>query len=152
MSGVDDKATPEGTTAGETAAEEPAPAAEEPAPAAESSAEDSGEPAAGSEPAPAAEGPAPPAPISRPNASAIAALIFAILGLVGLLPIIGSVLAVILGRVGMREAARGAEASPGTVATRGGRGMAIAAFVIGVLTLALIAVATASLAVWAYLA
>ena len=101
---------------------------------------------------PAGEESAPPAPTSRPNASAIAALVFAVLGLVGLLPIIGSVLAVILGRVGMREAARGAEAPPGTVATRGGRGMAIAAFTIGVLTLTVIAVATAALAVWAYLA
>ncbi|MFM9134118.1 MAG: DUF4190 domain-containing protein, partial [bacterium] len=141
------------TAARSPAAELDAPSTEELSHATAEDSPETAEPApATEEPSPATEEPAPPLPTSRRNASAIAALVFAILGLIGLLPLIGSVLAVILGRVGMREAARGLDAPPGAVATRGGRGMAIAAFIIGVLTLTVIAVATASLAVWAYLA
>jgi hypothetical protein len=60
------------------------------------------------------------------------------LGLIGLLPIVGSVLGFVLGRVAVRKAASGP--------VRGGRGLAIAAVIISVLALVLIALTVAAYA------
>lgn len=73
----------------------------------------------------------PAAPTPRPSWIGVWALAMSLLGLVGLLPIVGSVLGIVLGRVAIRRA----DAGP----VRGGRGTCVAAFVIGLVTLAVIA-------------
>lgn len=60
------------------------------------------------------------------------------LGLIGLLPIIGSVLGFVLGRVAIRRA--------DTRRVKGGRGLAVAAVIISVITLVVIALAIAAYA------
>ena len=75
---------------------------------------------------------------SRPSWIGIWALVCALLGLLGLLPIVGSVLGIVLGRVALRRSATGP--------VRGGRGLAVTAFAIGVVTLALIVLLVAAYA------
>jgi len=75
---------------------------------------------------------------ARPSTLGIWAFILAMLGLIGLLPIVGSVLGFVLGRVAVRKAASGP--------VRGGRGLAIAAVIISVLALVLIALTVAAYA------
>ncbi len=80
----------------------------------------------------------------RRGSLGIWAFVLAILGLVGLLPIIGSVLGFILGRVAVRQA--------DTRSLLGGRGLAVAAVTISVITLVIIALSVAAYAlVVAYL-
>ncbi len=74
----------------------------------------------------------------RPSALGIWAFVLAMLGLIGLLPIFGSVLGFILGRVAIRQA--------DTRRLRGGRGLAIAAVTISVITLVVIALSIAAYA------
>jgi len=64
------------------------------------------------------------------------AFVLSVLGLVGLLPVIGSVLGLVLGWVALRR-------TPAS-AVRGGRGLAMAAVIIGLLTLVLVMVAAAT--------
>ena len=86
--------------------------------------------------------PAPPAAgahaAPRLSNLGIWAFVLAILGLIGLLPIVGSVLGFVLGRVAVRKAAVGP--------IRGGRGLALAAVIIAVVTLVLIALTVAAYA------
>ena len=89
------------------------------------------------EPAPAPAEPAPAQP-ARPSNLGIWAFVLALLGLIGLLPIIGSVLGFVLGRVAIRRA--------DSRRVRGGRGLAVAAVTISVITLVLIALAVAAYA------
>ena len=74
----------------------------------------------------------------RPSWIGIWALACALLGLVGLLPVIGSVLGIALGRVAIRRSSTGP--------VRGGRGLAVTAFAVGVVTLALIVLLVAAYA------
>ena len=74
----------------------------------------------------------------RRSSLGIWAFVLAILGLIGLLPIVGSVLGFVLGRVAVRKAASGP--------IRAGRGLAIAAVIISVVTLVLIALSIAAYA------
>lgn len=74
--------------------------------------------------APTAAGPGAP---TKASSVGIWALALAALGLIGLLPIIGSVLGLILGWVGVRRSA--------TRRVLGGRGLALTAAVISVITL-----------------
>lgn len=62
----------------------------------------------------------------------------AVLGLVGILPVVGSVLGLVLGRVALRQAV--------TRPLRGGRGLALAAFVLSLATLVVITVVAATYA------
>lgn len=81
--------------------------------------------------------------LPRPSNLGIWSFLLAILGL-GLLPIVGSVVGFILGRVAIRQA--------DTRRLRGGRGLAIAAVTISVITLVVIALSIAAYAlVVAYL-
>lgn len=64
------------------------------------------------------------------------AFVLSVLGLIGLLPVIGSVLGLVLGWVALRR-------TPAS-AVRGGRGLAMAAVIIGLLTLVLVMVAAAT--------
>ena len=64
------------------------------------------------------------------------AFALALLGFIGLLPIVGSVLGFVLGRVAIRKAEGGR--------VLGGRGLAIAAVVISLVTLVVIALAVAA--------
>ncbi|MGI9196797.1 MAG: hypothetical protein ACR2KE_04975 [Candidatus Nanopelagicales bacterium] len=81
--------------------------------------------------APAPEG-------SKPSWIGIWALVLSLLGLVGILPILGSVLGLVLGRVGIRRSTE----RP----VRGGRGLSLAAFIIGLVTLTVIALGCAAYA------
>ena len=144
------EAKPEEPAAEEPAAEEPtaAPAApaetkgEEPAVAAEPPTEVAAEPP--TEAAAAAEGVGPTETATGPSSLGIWAFVLALLGLVGLLPIIGSVLGFVLGRVAVRQS--------DSRRLRGGRGLAIAAVTISVITLAVIVLSIAAYAlVVAYL-
>ena len=74
----------------------------------------------------------------RRSALGIWAFVLAILGAIGLLPIVGSVLGLVLGRVAIRKAATGP--------VLGGRGLAIAAVVISLVALVLIALGIAAYA------
>lgn len=86
----------------------------------------------------------PTEPATRPGNLGIWAFVLALLGLVGLLPIVGSVLGFILGRVAVRQS--------DSRQLRGGRGLAIAAVTISVITLAVIVLSVAAYAlVVAYL-
>ena len=79
-----------------------------------------------------------------PGNLGIWAFVLAMLGLIGLLPIIGSVLGFVLGRVAVRQS--------DSRRLRGGRGLAIAAVTISVITLAVIVLSIAAYAlVVAYL-
>ncbi|MDP4675823.1 MAG: DUF4190 domain-containing protein [Candidatus Nanopelagicales bacterium] len=62
------------------------------------------------------------------NGMGIAALVLGILGLIGCLPLVGGILAIVFGRMGMAKSDQG-------LATNGG--MAKAGFVIGVIALVL---------------
>jgi len=117
---VEDSAAPESPVA-EAAAPEPE-VAEVP------------EAADASAPIPAAEVP------EGPGRSSIGiwAFVLSVLGLVGILPVIGSVLGLVLGWVALRR-------TPAS-AVRGGRGLAMAAVIIGLLTLVLVMVAAATYA------
>lgn len=64
------------------------------------------------------------------------AFVLSVLGLIGLLPVIGSVLGLVLGWVALRR-------TP-VSAVRGGRGLAMAAVIIGLVTLVLVMVAAAT--------
>ena len=66
------------------------------------------------------------------------AFVLALLGLVGLLPIIGSVLGFVLGRVAVRQS--------DSRRLRGGRGLAVAAVTISIVTLAVIVLSVAAYA------
>lgn len=74
----------------------------------------------------------------RRSSLGIWAFAFALLGFVGLLPIVGSVLGFVLGRVAIRKADAGR--------ILGGRGLAVAAVVISLVTLVVIALAVATYA------
>ena len=78
-----------------------------------------------------------PPDLPRPSNLGIWSFVLAILGL-GLLPIVGSVVGFILGRVAIRQA--------DTRRLRGGRGLAIAAVTISVITLVVIALSIAACA------
>ena len=87
--------------------------------------------------APAATAEAPdPSPAPPSSWIGIWALVLSLLGLVGLLPIVGSVLGIVLGRLAIRRST--------DRPVRGGRGIGVAAFVIGLVTLAVIAFACAA--------
>lgn len=136
------EAKPEEPAAEEPAAQEPTAASAAPA---ETKVED---PAADAEPptgdVAAAEAPARTEPQASPGNLGIWAFVLALLGLVGLLPIIGSVLGFVLGRVAVRQS--------DSRRLRGGRGLAIAAVTISVITLAVIVLSLAAYAlVVAYL-
>lgn len=80
----------------------------------------------------------------RRGALGVWAFVLSLLGLIGLLPIIGSVLGFVLGRVAVRQA--------DTRSLIGGRGLALAAATISVITLVVIALGVATYAlVVAYL-
>lgn len=81
--------------------------------------------------APAPEG-------SKPSWIGVWAFVLSILGIVGILPILGSVLGLVLGRVGIRRSTE----RP----VRGGRGLSLAAFIIGLVTLTVIALGCAAYA------
>lgn len=76
------------------------------------------------------------APAVRPSWLGVWALVMSVLGLVGLLPILGSVLGIVLGRLAIRRSTE----RP----VRGGRGIGVVAFVIGLVTLAVIVFACAA--------
>ncbi|TEX51785.1 MAG: hypothetical protein B7C55_03745 [Actinomycetales bacterium mxb001] len=86
---------------------------------------------------PVAEAAAPESEAPRPSWIGIWAFVLALLGL-GPLLVLGSVLGMVLGRVAIRRSAIGP--------VRGGRGLATAAFVIGLATLALITLSAATYA------
>jgi hypothetical protein len=80
----------------------------------------------------------------RRGALGVWAFVLAMLGLIGILPIIGSVLGFVLGRVAVRQT--------DTRSLIGGRGLALAAVTISVITLVVIALGVATYAlVVAYL-
>ncbi len=80
----------------------------------------------------------------RRGALGVWAFVLSLLGLIGLLPIIGSVVGFVLGRVAVRQA--------DTRSLIGGRGLALAAVTISVITLVVIALGVATYAlVVAYL-
>jgi len=72
----------------------------------------------------------------RRSSLGVWALVLALLGLIGLLPLIGSVLGFVLGRVAIRRSYVGS--------IIGGRGLAVAAVVISLVTLVVIALAVAA--------
>ena len=74
----------------------------------------------------------------RPSNLGIWAFVLSLVGLLGLLPIIGSVLGFVLGRVAVRQS--------DSRRLRGGRGLAIAAVTISVITLAVIVLSVAAYA------
>lgn len=76
--------------------------------------------------------------VPGPSPLGIWAFVLAVLGVIGILPIVGSVLGLVLGRVALRQAR--------TRSLTGGRGLAIAAVAISVVTLVLIAFAVAAYA------
>lgn len=84
------------------------------------------------------EGVVPVESATTPGNLGIWAFVLAMLGIVGLLPIVGSVVGFILGRVAIRQA--------DTRRLRGGRGLAIAAVTISVITLVVIALSIAAYA------
>jgi hypothetical protein len=73
--------------------------------------------------------PPPPAPVSRDSGMAIAALIFSLFGLIGLVSVIPGI---VLGHVAFARARRG---------EAGGKGMALAAFIVGYLMIVVYAIA-----------
>jgi K+ transporter len=82
-------------------------------------------------PPPPSDPPPPPTagdPSAAQNGMGTAALILSILGLVGCIPFIGSILGIVLGKIGMRNAAEG-RANNGGVAKAG--------FIIGIISLIL---------------
>ncbi len=80
----------------------------------------------------------------RPGTLGIWAFALAVVGVVGLLPVVGSVLGFVLGRVALRQSERRR--------LRGGRGLALAAVIISVVTLVIYALSIAAYAlVVAYL-
>ena len=81
---------------------------------------------------------APAEPSTSPSNLGIWAFVLALLGLVGLLPIIGSVLGFVLGRVAVRQS--------DSRRLRGGRGLAVAAVTISIVTLAVIVLSVAAYA------
>ena len=87
---------------------------------------------------PTAEEPAAEDPATSPGNLGIWAFVLALLGLVGLLPIIGSVLGFVLGRVAVRQS--------DSRRLRGGRGLAVAAVTISIITLAVIVLSVAAYA------
>lgn len=80
------------------------------------------------------------APLPKASSIGIWALVLSLLGLVGLLPVVGSVLGFVLGWVGVRRTA--------TRRVIGGRGLAVTAVVISLITLLAI---VASMIVYALL-
>lgn len=74
----------------------------------------------------------------RRSSLGVWAFVLALTGLVGILPILGSVLGFVLGRVAIRKA----DSRP----VVGGRGLAVAAVVIAVVTLVVIALSVAAYA------
>ena len=74
----------------------------------------------------------------RPSNIGIWAFVLSLVGLLGLLPIVGSVLGFVLGRVAVRQS--------DSRRLRGGRGLAIAAVTISVITLAVIVLSVAAYA------
>ena len=80
----------------------------------------------------------PEPPDSGRSSIGIWAFVLSVLGLVGLLPVIGSILGLVLGWVALRR-------TPAS-SVRGGRGLATAAVIIGLLTLVLVTVAAATYA------
>lgn len=129
-----DQATPDEPVAVETTPEEPA--AEETAPAKAEAPSTEG--AAPSESAVYTGGAVPTEPSTRPGNLGIWAFVLAMLGVVGLLPIVGSVLGFVLGRVAVRQS--------DSRRLRGGRGLAVAAVTISIITLAVIALSVAAYA------
>ena len=129
-----DQATPDEPVAVETTPEEPA--AEETAPAKAEAPSTEG--AAPSESAVHTGGAVPTEPSTRPGNLGIWAFVLAMLGVVGLLPIVGSVLGFVLGRVAVRQS--------DSRRLRGGRGLAVAAVTISIITLAVIALSVAAYA------
>lgn len=80
----------------------------------------------------------------RPGTLGIWAFVLAVVGVIGLLPIVGSVLGFVLGRVALRQSEQRR--------LRGGRGLALAAVIISVVTLVIYALSIAAYAlVVAYL-
>jgi len=73
---------------------------------------------------------------THPSWIGVWAFALSLLGAVGILPILGSVLGLTLGRVGIRRSAE----RP----VRGGRGLSLAAFLLGLVTLVVIAVGCAA--------
>lgn len=129
-----DQATPDEPVAVETTPEEPA--AEETAPAEAEAPSTEG--AAPSESAVKTEGVVRTEPSTRPGNLGIWAFVLAMLGVVGLLPIVGSVLGFVLGRVAVRQS--------DSRRLRGGRGLAVAAVTISIITLAVIVLSVAAYA------
>lgn len=129
-----DQATPDEPVAVETTPEEPA--AEETAPAKAEAPSTEG--AAPSESAVHTGGAVPTEPSTRPGNLGIWAFVLAMLGVVGLLPIVGSVLGFVLGRVAVRQS--------DSRRLRGGRGLAVAAVTISIITLAVIVLSVAAYA------
>ena len=74
----------------------------------------------------------------RPSSLGIWAFVLSLVGLLGLLPIIGSVLGFVLGRVAVRQS--------DSRRLRGGRGLAIAAVTTSVITLTVIVLSVAAYA------
>ncbi len=75
---------------------------------------------------------------AAPSSLGIWAFVLAVLGLIGLLPIVGSVLGFVLGRVALRQGE--------SRALRGGRGLALAAVIMALVTLVVIAIGIAAYA------
>lgn len=86
---------------------------------------------------PPTEAPA-PSEAASPGNLGIWAFVLAMLGVVGLLPIVGSVLGFVLGRVAVRQSE--------SRRLRGGRGLAVAAVTISIITLAAIVLSVAAYA------
>lgn len=76
----------------------------------------------------------------RPSALGVWAFVLAILGVVGLLPIVGSVLGLVLGRVAVRQSVQRRVV--------GGRGLALSAVIVSVVTLTIVVVVTAGYALF----
>lgn len=76
----------------------------------------------------------------RPSALGIWAFVLALLGAVGLLPVVGSVLGLVLGRVAVRQSLKRRVV--------GGRGLALSAVIVSVVTLTIIVVVTAGYALF----
>lgn len=74
----------------------------------------------------------------RKGSLGIWAFVLSILGVVGLLPLLGSVLGLVLGRVAVRQA--------DTRPMSGGRGLAVAAVTISIITLVIVALSVAAYA------
>jgi hypothetical protein len=74
--------------------------------------------------------PAPPGAAAPTDGQAIAALVLGILGLVGVCPIVGSIIAIVMGRSSEKRI----EASGGTL---GGEGLAKAGWILGIVGIAL---------------